>query len=365
MLLTVLLLATLVLAAANGANDNSKGAATLLGSGLVNYRSAIALATIATALGGVVSIFLAHGLLVAFSGKGIVPDGTTASLPFLLSVGLAAAATVWAATRLGLPISTTHALLGGLVGAGFAAAPDSVHLDIALKSMLLPLLLSPLVALILSIGAIPLLRRARSRAADQAPCVCVETTASIATDGGVSLAKRSLIIARAGDAACQPTPACEVHAVDGVAWVDRLHFASAAAVSFARGLNDTPKIAALMVAGGVLGAGSASLAVVLAMAIGGWLAAARVADTLAYRVTRMDAGEGLAGNLVTSFLVVVASRFGMPVSTTHVSTGAIFGIAVENRSGHAAVIRNIVFAWIATLPLAALLGYAMRILLFS
>lgn len=356
---------TLFLAAANGANDNSKGAATLLGSGLVRYRSAIALATIATALGGVVSIYLAHGLLVAFSGKGIVPDGTTTSLPFLLSVGLAAGTTVWAATRFGLPISTTHALLGGLIGAGFAAVPGGVHLGATLKSILLPLLLSPLVALFLSIGVIPLLRRARSRAADVAPCICVESPAAIAADGSAALALPSLTLGYASEAACQPTSTRDVHAVDGVAWIDRLHFVSTAAVSFARGLNDTPKIAALMVAGGALSVGFASLAVVLAMSVGGWLAAARVADTLAYRVTRMDAGEGLAGNLVTSFLVIVASRFGMPVSTTHVSTGAIFGIAVRNHDGHAAVIGNIVLAWIVTLPLAAVLGYAMRIFLFS
>ena len=364
-MLTLLLLVTLVLAAANGANDNIKGAATLLGSGLVRYRSALALATIATTLGGVVSIHLAHGLLVAFSGKGIVPDGTTTSLPFLLSVGSAAGATIWAATRLGLPVSTTHALLGGLVGAGFAAVPGSVHLGVALQSILLPLLLSPAVALLLSMGVIPLLRWTRTRAATAAPCLCVDSTVSIAANGSAAIAQPTLTLGRSSDVACQPTPARAVHAVDGVAWVDRLHFASAAAVSFARGLNDTPKIAALMVAGGALGAGSASLAVVLAMAIGGWLAAARVADTLAFRLTKMDAGEGLAGNLVTSFLVIVASRFGMPVSTTHVSTGAIFGIALRNGSGHAAVIRNIVLAWVATLPLAAVLGYGLRYFLFS
>ena len=106
-----LVLGTLLLAAANGANDNIKGAATLLGSGLVRYRSAIALATIATALGGVVSTSLAHDLMMAISGKSIVPEGMTRSLPFLLSVGVAAGASVWAATRCGLPVSTTHALL--------------------------------------------------------------------------------------------------------------------------------------------------------------------------------------------------------------------------------------------------------------
>jgi PiT family inorganic phosphate transporter len=145
--------------------------------------------------------------------------------------------------------------------------------------------------------------------------------------------------------------------------VDRLHFVSAAAVSIARGLNDTPKIAALMLAGGALGAAHASLAVVLAMALGGWLAAARVADTLAYRVTRMNAGEGLGANLVASALVIAASRFGLPVSTTHVSTGALFGIAAENGSGSVAVIRNILLAWLATLPLAAVLAYAIELML--
>jgi PiT family inorganic phosphate transporter len=365
MSLFLIVLVTLLLAAANGANDNIKGAATLLGSGLVRYRTAIALATIATALGGVVSIYLAHDLMVAFSGKGIVPEGTTSSLPFLLSVGVAAGATVWTATRFGLPVSTTHALLGGLLGASFAAVPGGVHLGAALKSILLPLLLSPVVALLLSIGLIPLLRRVRARAAAAAPCICVEATTTLAANGVAMMDPPSLTLGFAGDPACQPSAGRDVHAADGVAWIDRLHFASAAAVSFARGLNDTPKIAALMVAGGTLGAGYASIAVVLAMSAGAWLAAARVADTLAWRVTRMDAGEGLAGNLVTSFLVIVASRLSMPVSTTHVSTGAIFGIAIRNRDGHAAVIRNILLAWIATLPLAAVLGYAMRALLFS
>ena len=64
MVLILLVLVTLVLAAANGANDNIKGAATLVGSGLVGHRGAIALATLATAVGGVASIYVANGLLV-------------------------------------------------------------------------------------------------------------------------------------------------------------------------------------------------------------------------------------------------------------------------------------------------------------
>ena len=88
------------------------------------------------------------------------------------------------------------------------------------------------------------------------------------------------------------------------------------------------------------------------MAGGGLIAAGRAANTLAFKVTRMDAGEGLGGNLVTSALVIAASRYGLPVSTTHVSTGALFGIAVANGSGRWAVIRAILLAWGFTLPTA-------------
>jgi PiT family inorganic phosphate transporter len=110
---------------------------------------------------------------------------------------------------------------------------------------------------------------------------------------------------------------------------------------------------------GLRGAGSASLLVALAMAMGGVLASRRVAQTLAFRVTRMDAAQGLGGNLVTALLVILASRLGLPVSTTHVSTGALFGIALRSHDGDAGVIRSILLAWLLTLPLAAVLAYSL------
>jgi PiT family inorganic phosphate transporter len=358
--MTILMIAliTVLLAAANGANDNSKGAATLMGSGLVGYRPAIALATAATALGGFVSIFLLNGLLAAFSGKGIVPAELTTSLPFLEAVGLGAALTIWLATRLGLPISTTHALLGGLLGAGLAADPSLVNYASALKAMLLPLLLSPLVAILLALAVVPWLRRSRAAAA----CICVEAEPVAASDS-LAFAQPLLSIGTPTQASCQPAPGRVVNTVAAAVWLDRAHLLSAAAVSFARGLNDTPKIAALIVAAGALGAVGATSLVIVAMALGGWLASRRVAETLAFKVTRMDASEGLGGNLVTAALVVVASRFGMPVSTTHVSTGALFGIALGNRGGHGVVIRNILLAWVVTLPMAGALAYLTRSLL--
>lgn len=349
---------TSLLAAANGANDNIKGAATLLGSGVASYRGAIALATIATALGGVASIFLVNGLMQAFSGKGIVPENIVGSWPFLLSAAAGAAVTIWLATWRGLPISTTHALLGGLLGAGLAMVPDLVDFGSAARGFLLPLLISPVVALLLAWLLIPLVKRTSAALQADAPCICVEPDDLI--DGSSLVATRNaLTIATAGAAHCQPMPGRTVATLASAAWARRVHYASAAAVSFARGLNDTPKIAALAVAAGGLTVAYSSLLVVVTMALGGWFAAQRVSKTLAFDITPMDQREGLTGNLVTALLVIVASRFGMPVSTTHVSTGAVFGIAARNGGGQTATIRNIVLAWCFTLPVAASAAYAL------
>jgi PiT family inorganic phosphate transporter len=356
-----LIVFTLALAVANGANDNIKGAATLLGSGVMNYRSAIALATIATSLGGVVSIFLANSLLQAFSGKGIVPQEMTVAVPFLLSVAIGAMATVWVATGLGLPVSTTHALLGGIVGAGLAGAASAVEWSVLAQVMLLPLLLSPLLALALS-GAIAASahRFQRVDAAKTDPCVCVDT-ASFATADGAAILREATDAVTFGTLdrpECAPASGRTIRSIALQLWLDRAHWLSAMAVSFARGLNDTPKIVALPVASGGLSLVPGSLWVILAMALGGLFAAGRVANTMAFNVTRMDAREGLGGNLVAALLVIGASRFGLPVSTTHVSTGALFGIAVANGTGRWAVIRTILLAWCFTLPFACLVAFA-------
>jgi PiT family inorganic phosphate transporter len=67
----------------------------------------------------------------------------------------------------------------------------------------------------------------------------------------------------------------------------------------------------------------------------------------------MEPDHGFVANIVTSFLVIFASRWGLPVSTTHVSCGSLFGIGIANGQANWGVIRTILFAWILTLPLAA------------
>ena len=138
--------------------------------------------------------------------------------------------------------------------------------------------------------------------------------------------------------------------------IDSLHYLSAGAVGFARGLNDTPKIAAILVAGSVLAPAHRYMVVAVFMALGGWLSARRVAETMSHKVTSLNAAQGLSANLTTAFLVIFASRFGLPVSTTHVSVGSIFGIGAVSGEHDTRVGSKILLSWIATLPLAALVS---------
>ena len=94
------------------------------------------------------------------------------------------------------------------------------------------------------------------------------------------------------------------------------------------------------------------------MAVGGLLNARRVAETMSKKITTMNHGQGFAANLTTAILVVLASLFGLPVSTTHVSVGSLFGIGLTTGKANPRVISAIVFSWLITLPCAAIIGGA-------
>jgi PiT family inorganic phosphate transporter len=106
------------------------------------------------------------------------------------------------------------------------------------------------------------------------------------------------------------------------------------------------------------------MVVALAIAIGGVLGAARVARTLSKRITPMAAREAVTANLVAATLVTLASPFALPVSTTHVTSGGIFGIGLLRREeANWAKVREILLAWVATLPLGAALAAGTYLLL--
>ena len=99
-------------------------------------------------------------------------------------------------------------------------------------------------------------------------------------------------------------------------------------------------------------------AIGLVMTIGGLLFVRRIAEVMSQKITKMDASEGLTGNLVTAFLVIIASKMGLAVSTTHVSVGALFGIGAENGKADKRKVFEIILSWILTLPIAFILAFS-------
>jgi PiT family inorganic phosphate transporter len=275
------------------------------------------------------------------------------------------------ATRFGFPISTTHSLIGGLVGAGLVLSPGGVDTEKLGGDFLLPLLVSPILAVAIAVLLYPPLRHARRRlGVTRETCVCVgEELASVVPDTvPADLAVNTLqlqIPSVADKAACLDRYRGSVMGVSAQRILDGAHYITAGAAGFARGLNDTPKIAALLLAGRLVEPGVAIAGVAVFMAVGGLASARRVAETMSHRVTDMNSGQGFTANLVTAVLVIVASRFGMPVSTTHVSCGSLFGIGAATRRAHWGTIGQIALAWLITLPVAGLLGAACAALLGS
>lgn len=354
MLLALLCMA--LLAYANGANDNFKGVATLFGSGVADYGKALNWATAATFAGSIAAIWITAQLVAAFSGKLFVPAQTLALPGFGIAVCAACALTVLLATRLGLPISTTHALAGSLLGAAVAAPESAVNWSKAGTQIFLPLAVGPLVAVAAAMLLYPLLSFVRRRSGiTRQTCVCVGNEWVPQPGGTAALAGIKVVVEN--QATCERYAGSLV-GVSAHKLIDGLHYLSAGAVSFARGVNDTPKIVALtLLALPAVGAGAGSFAAVgVVIAIGGLLGARRVAETMSKRITALNPGQGLAANLVTSVLVMGASPLGLPLSTTHVSCGALFGIGAVSGQARWTTIAGIFAAWLVTLPLAALLG---------
>lgn len=362
MLWTLLLFgATIFVAFANGANDNFKGVATLFGSGTTDYNKALRWATVTTFAGSTVALFSATKLFHTFGGKGLVPAALAESRPFLVAVILGAALTVFVATKIGIPISTTHSLTGALIGAGLVAVGFDVGISTVWKSFLVPLMVSPFLAVGIAVLVYPLLRLGVTLTGfTKETCICIgeEFVPVAMTSEGhlMTIGTQPLRLVVDKEVNCLQRYTGTIFGVSAQTVLDSVHYLSAGAVSFARGLNDTPKIVALCVAAGTLDLRWGVLLVGLFMALGGLLHAQRVAETVSKRITTMDPDEGFIANLVTSLLVIFASRWGLPVSTTHVSCGALFGIGAANGKARWGVIRNIVLTWVITLPVAAVLA---------
>ncbi len=352
MLAVLLIAVTLGVAFANGANDVSKGIATLVGSGVTDYRRAVLWGTVWTVAGGVAAAFASQGLVRVFSGKGLLAADPTGHA-FLMAIAVGAIGWLAVATRAGLPVSTTHSLLGGLVGAGIAAqGVTGVKWAMVATKTAIPLAVSPFVALALMIASYPLIGLAFRRFNRYCVCVEREEPVVLAAGGAAALTGASMLRVIAG-ADCPSAVVARVNAMDSMHWL------TSGTTSFFRGLNDTPKIlavGALAAAGTGIAAEWLFVVVALAMGAGSYVAGRRVTETLAGKVTTIAHDDGFAANLVTSGLVGLASFFALPVSTTHVSTGAITGVGARKRDVRWRMVRDMALAWVVTLPIAGIIA---------
>jgi PiT family inorganic phosphate transporter len=300
----------------NGLHDAANSIATIVSTRVLRPRYAVFWASFFNFIA-----FLFFGLHVAQTlGTGIVDANIVdPHVTFAALMG----AIVWNILTwvMGIPSSSSHALVGGLVGAGTAKAGLGAIVWSGLSKTAAAIVLSPLIGFIFALFLVLLVSWTFVRA----------------------------------------TP----FAVDST--FRRLQFVSASLYSLGHGGNDAQKtmgiIAALLYSQGHLQGGfhvplwvvlACQAAMALGTLFGGW----RIVRTMGSRITRLSPMQGFCAETGGAITLFIATWFGVPVSTTHTITGAIIGVGAARRTSavHWGVASNIVVAWILTMPAAALIA---------
>ncbi len=353
---TILFALIIFFSYANGSNDISKGIATLVSSGVTDYKKAVLWGTFWTAIGSLLSAMFSVNMVKAF-GNGLVLNDIFKNINFVLSVLVGASGWVILSSRIGMPVSTTHAIVGSVAGAGIVSIGwNGIMWSSVLNKILLPLILSPLLSLVLTFILFPLLKKPLYRIMNY--CLCLESREKVlvpccdsaAVSTGISEAKVVVDEEKACDNSLITTMRLNL--------IDTMHWLSSGFVCMTRGLNDTPKIAAIILPLSLFADRWVFFFLALAMAIGGYLYGLKTTETLSFKVTRMDHVEGFTSNIITGLLVGSTSYLGLPVSTTHVSSSAIMacGIRKGMKSIDKRIVSEILLSWLVTLPVSALIS---------
>jgi PiT family inorganic phosphate transporter len=303
----------------NGLHDAANSIATIVSTRVLRPQYAVAWAAFFNFIA-----FAVFGLHVAQTlGTGII-DPTIVD-PHVI-FGALMAAIVWniVTWRFGIPSSSSHALIGGLVGAGVAKAGFGAAVWSGLAKTVAAIVLSPLVGFVLALLLV----------------LCVSWLFVRSTPLAVDRSFRAL------------------------------QFISASLYSLGHGGNDAQKtmgiIAVLLYSQGLLGPTfyvpfwvvlACQAAMALGTLFGGW----RIVHTMGSRITRLSPMQGFCAETGGAITLFLATWLGVPVSTTHTITGAIVGVGAARRASAVRwqVASDIVLAWVLTLPATALLGAAM------
>ena len=317
--LTLLLLAVLGLAVLfdyiNGFHDTANAIATSVSTRALRPEHAILMSATANFVGALTGTAVAKTISSGLADTPAGADGQTIVAAALVG------AIVWnlVTWRLGIPSSSSHALIGGLLGAVIASiGAQAIKVDGVIGKVIVPLVLSPILGIAIGFTAMVVIlnvfRRANPRRINER--------------------------------------------------FRRLQIVSAAFMAFSHGSNDAQKTMGIMtlalIAAGALPADAsiplwvivlAASAISLGTAAGGW----RIIRTMGQRVVKLDPVHGFAAETTAASIILTASHFGMPVSTTHVISSAIIGVGSSDRLSAVrwGVAGNIVIAWILTIPASA------------
>src|SRR2546427_9537086 len=324
------LLLVLVLAYANGTNDVSKAIATLVGSGVTNYRTAILWGTVWTVAGAGLSALVAGAMLKTFS-RGLVQPGIAPPPALALAILIGAIGWVLVASRTGLPVSTTHALTGALVGAGLVSIGSQGLAWPAIAGKIgLPLLLSPVLALSVSFIVHPMIRRIAARWEGACLCVMPASRALVTIDarGNTRTLLQTNVL---GQPVVAVPSQCDRAGLQGLTvGLDSVHWLSSGLTSLARGANDTPKIMAMLLLGGAMVSWPSVTvqvgtlaAVALAMGLGSYIGGVCGARGFCGKSKPVGQCQGTLGELSTTPFVLCSATHGLPVSPQHVRRSAI------------------------------------------
>lgn len=316
--LVVVILFALVFEVSNGFNDAANAIATVVSTRVMSPLAAVLMAAIMNFVGAISGTAVAKAV-----GKGVV-DPEAVTLVTVAGGVLAAAIWVFSATRLGLPVSGSHSLISGVAGAGIAHGGWSVLQDAGIRKILMGLFFSPVLGFLFGF-------------------ICM-----LAIYWGFRKATPTLV----------------------TSIFSRLQILTAAAMAFSHGSNDAQKTMGIItlalavhyewIVRGI--PFEIPLWVILVcgivMGLGTYLGGRRVIRTLGVRIVTMRPAHGFAAEIAAASVIEVASRTGVPVSTTHVITSSILGMGSTRRLSAVrwGVAEEIVMAWVLTFPIVALLG---------
>ncbi|GAA4546735.1 inorganic phosphate transporter [Amycolatopsis samaneae] len=314
LLVVVVVVTALVFDFTNGFHDTANSMATSIATGALRPRVAVAISAVLNLVGAFLSVEVAKTI-----SSGLVDD--TKVGPAIVFGGLIGAI-VWNLLTwfVGLPSSSSHALFGGLIGATWVSAgSDSVHFGKIVDKVLLPAAASPVIAGLVAAAV-------------------------------TYLVYRFLVRRR---------PASKGFRIGQIV--------SASLVSLAHGTNDAQKtmgvITLTLVSGGLLPSGAAPpvwviISAACALALGTYLGGWRITHTLGKGLTDIEGPQGFAAQTSSALVILVSSRLGFPLSTTHVCSGGIIGSGVGRREAPVRwrMAGRMVIAWLFTLPAAAIVG---------